>query len=67
MTEILKSDFFETGKDGVKRILTPDDKKIDIIRLSGNYKEIKSTINLVPKSLIERICNFEKEYLSCDG
>ena len=31
MTEIQKSDFFETGKDGVKRILTPDDKKIDIV------------------------------------
>lgn len=23
-----KSDFFETGKDGVKRILTPDDQVI---------------------------------------
>ena len=31
MIEIQKSDFFETGKEGVKRILTPDDKKIDII------------------------------------
>ncbi len=31
MNEILKSDFFETGKDGVLRILTPNDKKIDII------------------------------------
>ena len=31
MTEIKKSDFFEVGRDGVKRILTPDDKKIDII------------------------------------
>lgn len=31
MNEIIKSDFFETGKQGVKRILTPDDKKIDII------------------------------------
>ncbi len=31
MTEINKSDFFEVGKDGVKRILTPDDKKIDIV------------------------------------
>ena len=26
-----KSDFFETGKDGVKAILSPDDRKIDII------------------------------------
>ncbi len=31
MTEISKNDFFESGKDGVKRILTPKDKKIDII------------------------------------
>lgn len=31
MDEITKSDFFETGKDGVRKILTPDDKKIDII------------------------------------
>lgn len=31
MIELTKSDFFEKGKDGVKRILTPDDKKIDII------------------------------------
>ena len=27
MNEITKSDFFEVGKDGVKKILTPDDKK----------------------------------------
>lgn len=40
-----------------------DDKKIDIIRLNGNYGGIKSTINLVPKSLIERICNFEKDVI----
>ena len=31
MNEILKSDYFEKGKDGVTRILTPNDKKIDII------------------------------------
>lgn len=31
MNIIQKSDYFETGKDGVKRILTPDDKKIDIV------------------------------------
>lgn len=31
MTEINNSDFFETGKEGVKKILTPDDKKINII------------------------------------
>lgn len=30
MNEILKSDFFETGRDGVRKILT-NDKKIDII------------------------------------
>ena len=31
MTEINNSDFFEKGKEGVKKILTPDDKKINII------------------------------------
>lgn len=31
MNEITKSDFFEVGRDGVKKIWTPDDKKIDII------------------------------------
>ena len=31
MNEIVKSEFFKSGSDGVKRILTPDDKKIDII------------------------------------
>ncbi|MBQ6018775.1 MAG: HAD hydrolase-like protein [Clostridia bacterium] len=31
MQKIQKSEFFETGKDGVKAILTPDDKKIDVI------------------------------------
>lgn len=31
MNEITKSDFFETGKDGVRKILTPDDRKIDIV------------------------------------
>ena len=31
MFEIKKSDFFESGKEGVKKILTPDDKKIDIV------------------------------------
>ena len=31
MIEITKSDLFEVGKDGVKKILTPKDKKIDII------------------------------------
>lgn len=31
MIEIQKSDFFERGKDGVKKILTPDDRKIDIV------------------------------------
>lgn len=34
-------------------------KDIDIIRLCGTYNEIKSTINLVPASLIRSICNFE--------
>ena len=31
MNEIQKNDFFETGKGGVRKILTPDDKKIDIV------------------------------------
>ncbi|MBQ4091038.1 MAG: HAD family phosphatase [Clostridia bacterium] len=31
MIEIAKSDFFEVGRDGVRRILTPNDKKIDIV------------------------------------
>ena len=31
MKEINKTDFFEIGANNVKRILTPDDKKIDII------------------------------------
>ena len=31
MNEIQKSDFFQVGKDGVKKIWTPDDKKIDIV------------------------------------
>ena len=34
MNEIKKSDFFEVGKDGVTKITTPDDKKIDIIEFS---------------------------------
>lgn len=31
MIEIKKNDLFEVGKDGVQKILTPKDKKIDII------------------------------------
>ena len=54
-------DFERKYLDLDKQLLS--DKKIDIIRLSGNYDGIKSTINLVPKSLIERICNFEKELI----
>lgn len=34
---------------------------IDIIRLSGNYMNTKSTINLVPLSLVEEICGLNKE------
>ena len=34
MQEIKKSDYFETGRDGVLKITTPDDKKIDIIEFS---------------------------------
>ncbi len=35
MNEILKDDYFEKGREGVKRILTPDDGKIDIIEFDG--------------------------------
>lgn len=28
MVEIQKNDFFGTGKDGVRQIITPDDKKL---------------------------------------
>lgn len=38
-------------------------KKIDIIRLSGNYLDTKSTINLVPRVLIEKICNFKEKVI----
>ena len=31
MNEITQNEFFKTGKDGVRKILTPDDKKIDIV------------------------------------
>ena len=31
MIELNKTEFFETGKDGVKKIVTPADRKIDII------------------------------------
>ena len=31
MLEIAKNEFFTAGNDGVKKILTPDDKKIDIV------------------------------------
>lgn len=34
---------------------------VDIIRLSGNYIGTKSTINLVPLSLVKEICELNKE------
>lgn len=34
---------------------------IDIIRLSGKYKGTKSTINLVPVSLIDKVVNLEQD------
>ena len=34
MQRIGKSEFFEVGKDGVTAILTPDDKKIDVVEFS---------------------------------
>ena len=38
MNEIQKSDLFETGKEGVRKILTPDDGKIDIKDLKQKYE-----------------------------
>ena len=38
-----------------------ENSAIDIIRLSGNYMGIKGTINLVPLSLVDEICNFSRE------
>lgn len=35
MIEIAKSDFFTVGNEGVKKILTPDDKKIDIVEFDN--------------------------------
>lgn len=40
-------------------LLLNDD--IDIIRLSGNYLGTKSTINLVPINLIDKLCNLESD------
>ena len=37
------------------------DKIIDIVRLSGKYAGIKSTINLVPKGIVEKISDFNKD------
>lgn len=37
-----------------------NEKEIDIIRLNGTFKNIKSTINLVPYYLIEKITRLEK-------
>ena len=34
MLEISKSDFYKVGEQGVRKILTPEDKKIDIIEFS---------------------------------
>mgnify|MGYP002514601758 CR=1 FL=1 len=39
MIELKKTEFFETGKDGVKKILTPDDRKIDIIEFDDKIIE----------------------------
>ena len=37
--------------------------KIDVIRLSGQYLDVKSTINLVPKKIVEKISNFERDFI----
>lgn len=42
-----------------QKLLTQN--KIDIIRLSGKYLNVKSTINLVSKKMIEKISNFESD------
>lgn len=36
-------------------------KKIDIIRLSGKYLDVKSTINLVPLKLVKEIADFKSD------
>ena len=41
MLEISKSDFYKVGEQGVRKILTPEDKKIDIIE-DGTKILIKS-------------------------
>jgi len=38
MNEICKSDLFEVGKQGVTKILTPDDKKIDVVEFDDGKK-----------------------------
>lgn len=40
-----------------------DEKEIDIIRLNGTFKNIKSTINLVPFYLIKKIAKLEKDII----
>ncbi len=59
--ELTSSNFsFETNylNLDIELLLNGD---IDIIRLSGNYLGTKSTINLVPISLINKLCNLESD------
>ena len=57
--ELLKSNFkFEKKYLSLDNELLENDE-VDIIRLSGSYLETKSTINLVPISLIKKLSNLE--------
>ena len=53
MNDIQKSDFFEVGKNDVKCILTPDDKKIDIVEFDDKkFCYVKSGSRLTIRSFI---------------
>lgn len=62
--ELLKTTNFDFEKKYLnldKKLLF--DNKIDIIRLSGKYMDVKGTINLVPKKIVESICNFKNDLI----
>ena len=45
MLEINKSDFYKVGEQGVRKILTPEDKKIDIIEFEDKtFCYVKSSL-----------------------
>ena len=62
MNEIQKSDFFEAGYDGVRKILTPDDKKVDIMAAIRPYQDalINAKIDTVASN-----ANFNLEKRTC--